>query len=79
MPTIIGVMATFDTKGEQAQYVREQLETLGSQALLVDVGVRPMLAGLVAKPGHDQLVELAQDAQRPLGAIGDGLALAGRG
>src|SRR5260370_13930856 len=39
MPTIIGVMATFDTKGQQAQYVREQLETLGSQALLVGLGV----------------------------------------
>ena len=58
MPTIIGVMATFDTKGQQAQYVREQLETLGSQALLVDLGVTgtPTLPGDVTR---EQVAEAA--------------------
>ncbi len=43
----------------------------------VDVRVGAVLAGLVAKPRHDQLLELAEDSQRPLGTVGGRLALAG--
>jgi uncharacterized protein (UPF0261 family) len=35
----IAVLATLDTKGREAQLLREQLEALGSSALLVDIGV----------------------------------------
>ncbi|MCB9915854.1 MAG: Tm-1-like ATP-binding domain-containing protein [Planctomycetes bacterium] len=38
-PKTIAVLATLDTKGEEAQYLREELEALGGRALLVDVGV----------------------------------------
>ena len=54
----------------------EHVEGVG--VAMVDVRVRPLLAGLVAEPRHDHVVELAEDPQRPLGAVGDGLALAGR-
>ncbi|MFT5049858.1 MAG: hypothetical protein ACI8QZ_001251 [Chlamydiales bacterium] len=36
---VIAVLATLDTKAEEAQYLREQLEQLGSRALIVDMGV----------------------------------------
>jgi uncharacterized protein (UPF0261 family) len=35
----IVVLATLDTKGVEAQYVREQIEKMGASALVVDVGV----------------------------------------
>ena len=35
----IVVLATLDTKGKEAQYIREQVEKLHAQALVVDVGV----------------------------------------
>lgn len=35
----IVVLATLDTKGVEAQYLREQIEKLGDQALIVDTGV----------------------------------------
>ena len=35
----IVVLATLDTKGKEAQYLREQIEAFGDQALVVDVGV----------------------------------------
>jgi uncharacterized protein (UPF0261 family) len=35
----IVVLATLDTKGTEAQYLREQIEQLGDRALMVDVGV----------------------------------------
>ena len=35
----IVVLATLDTKGHEAQYLREQIEKLGDKALVVDVGV----------------------------------------
>src|SRR5260370_3196367 len=65
MPTIIGVMATFDTKGQQAQYVREQLETLGSQALLVDLGV----TGTPTLPGDVTREQVARAGGVPLGEL----------
>ena len=36
---VIAVLATLDTKGQEAQFLREQLQRLGSAALLVDLGV----------------------------------------
>lgn len=39
MPKIIAVLATLDTKGQEAEFLREQLHALGSRALLVDIGV----------------------------------------
>ncbi|MBL9076793.1 MAG: Tm-1-like ATP-binding domain-containing protein [Planctomycetes bacterium] len=39
MTTTVAVLATLDTKGHEAQFLREQLQRLGSDALVVDVGV----------------------------------------
>jgi uncharacterized protein (UPF0261 family) len=36
---VIAVLATLDTKGQEAEFLRVQLEALGSRALLVDIGV----------------------------------------
>ena len=39
MPTTIAVLATLDTKADEAAFLKQQLETLGGEALLVDMGV----------------------------------------
>src|SRR2546425_423148 len=65
MPKVIGVLATFDTKGEQAQYLREQLERLGSQALLVDLGV----TGTPTPPGDVTREQVARAGGVPLGDL----------
>ena len=81
MTKVIAVLATFDTKGEQAQYVREQLERLGSQALLVDLGVtgKPTLSGDVTRdevaraggvPLEDLLRNPSREAAQPIMARG---------
>jgi hypothetical protein len=54
----------------------QHVEGIGVQP--VDVRVGPLLARLVAEPRDDQVVELGEDAQRPLRAVRDGLAFAGR-
>ena len=36
---VIAVLATLDTKGDEAQFLREQLERLGSRAEVGDVAV----------------------------------------
>ena len=39
MTHTIAILATLDTKGEEANYLREELEALGGRALLIDIGV----------------------------------------
>lgn len=39
MTATIAVLATLDTKGQEAEYLRERLEALGAEALLIDIGV----------------------------------------
>jgi hypothetical protein len=48
------------------------------RVLPVDVRVGSFLAGLVAEPRDDYLLQLSENPQRPFRAIGDGLALTGR-
>ena len=61
----IVILATLDTKGHEAQYLREQIEKLGEKALVVDVGVVGTSAAKadisreeVAEAGGTSLVEL---------------------
>ena len=35
----IAILATLDTKGQEAEFLSEQLALLGSDAVLVDIGV----------------------------------------
>lgn len=44
MVKTVAVLATLDTKGQEAAYVKERLEALGGKALLIDIG-------LVGAPG----------------------------
>jgi uncharacterized protein (UPF0261 family) len=39
MSKVIAVLATLDTKGQEAEYLREQLGKLGSETLIIDIGV----------------------------------------
>lgn len=39
MSKVIAVLATLDTKGQEASFIREQLEKFGSEAILFDLGV----------------------------------------
>ncbi len=48
MPRTIAVLATMDTKGAEADFIRQEIEALGEEALLVNIGV----VGPAAVPVH---------------------------
>jgi hypothetical protein len=54
----------------------EHVEGVG--VVEVDVRVRAFLAGRIAEPRDDDLVEIGQDAEGLLRPVGDGLAFPGR-
>jgi uncharacterized protein (UPF0261 family) len=71
----IVVLATLDTKGVEAQYVREQIEGMGESALVVDVGVVGQPATRaditrkeVAEAGGVSLSKLLEDPDREVAA-----------
>jgi uncharacterized protein (UPF0261 family) len=78
---VIAVLATLDTKGQEAEFLREQLEALGSRALLVDIGVMNAPAtkadlprAQVARAGGTALADLqagkSREASQPVMAAG---------
>lgn len=71
----IVVLATLDTKGKEAQYLREQIEAMGARALVVDVGVinRPAAEAditreQVAEAGGVPLSQLLEKPDREVAA-----------
>ena len=71
----IVVLATLDTKGREAQYLREQIGKLGDKALIVDTGVVGTPAAKadvtredVAKAGGTPLAELLKSPTRDVAA-----------
>lgn len=71
----IVVLATLDTKGREAQYLREQIEAMGARALVVDVGVinRPAAKAditreQVAEAGGVPLSQLLEKPDREVAA-----------
>ena len=55
------VLATLDTKGQEAEFLREQLKALGSRALVVDMGV----LGTPAARADVTRAEVARAGGRP--------------
>jgi uncharacterized protein (UPF0261 family) len=80
MPKVIAILATLDTKGQEAEFLRDQLHVLGSRALLVDIGVlnTPATRGdvtrtQVARAGGTSLAALQggqRDEAQPVMAAG---------
>ena len=71
MPKTIAVLATLDTKGQEAEFLRQQLKALGSRALVVDMGVlnKPaakadITRAQVARAGGSSLAALAKGGSR---------------
>jgi uncharacterized protein (UPF0261 family) len=71
----IVVLATLDTKGEEAWYIKERLEAAGDKALIVDagvVGVPACSADIsreeVARAGGKELAELLEHPDREVAA-----------
>jgi uncharacterized protein (UPF0261 family) len=71
----IAVLATLDTKGHEAQYLREQIEMQGDKALIVDTGVVGTPAARadvtreeVATAGGSSLVALLENPTREAAA-----------
>jgi uncharacterized protein (UPF0261 family) len=72
--TII-ILATLDTKGQEAQYLREQIQKLGDRALVIDVGVvgKPATEAdisreAVAEAGGTPLAKLLEKPDREVAA-----------
>ncbi len=71
----IAVLATLDTKGKEAQYLREQIEAFGDRALVVDVGVvgqpttrADITREQVAEAGGTPLAKLLENPDREVAA-----------
>ncbi len=71
MDTVVAVLATLDTKGQEARYLREQIEAQGARALLVDMGVvgeakepADLSREVVAEAGGTALSELLKKPTR---------------
>lgn len=71
----IVVLATLDTKGVEAQYMREQIEKMGESALVVDVGVvgqpatkADVTRSEVAEAGGIPLAKLLENPDREVAA-----------
>jgi uncharacterized protein (UPF0261 family) len=64
-PPVIAVLATLDTKGEEAQFVREELAAAGGSALLLDMGVLGTPAARPDVPRED----VARAGGTPLAAL----------
>src|SRR5262249_17775393 len=69
------ILATLDTKGREAQYLRDQIEVQGDQALLLDTGVVGLPAALpdiprqeVARAGGTPLEKLLDCPSREVAA-----------
>ena len=75
MKKCIAVLATLDTKGQEAWFIRDQLMALGSSALLIDVGVMGQAAvradasrEKIALAGGTSLPDLLRDPTREVAA-----------
>ena len=75
MSRTVVVIATLDTKGEEAEYVRGQIEALGGKATLIDIGVvtDPMITPdvtreEVAAAGGSELSTLLENPTREAAA-----------
>jgi uncharacterized protein (UPF0261 family) len=71
----IAVLATLDTKGREAEYLREQIAKMGDRALVIDVGVVGQPAGradisreAVAEAGGTPLARLLENPTREIAA-----------
>lgn len=71
----IAVLATLDTKGREAQFLREQIEALGDHALVIDTGVTGTAATRadvtreqVAEAGGTALAKLLEHPDREVAA-----------
>ena len=74
-PKTIVVLATLDTKGREAQFLRERIESLGDRALVIDTGVMGTAAARadidrrqVAEAGGTPLAKLLEDPDRETAA-----------
>jgi uncharacterized protein (UPF0261 family) len=79
----IVVLATLDTKGVEAQYLREQIEKFGDEALIIDTGVvgtpatrADITREEVAEAGGMSLAEILENPTREIAApvMADGAA-----
>jgi len=71
MPKMIVIPVTLDTKGEEAEYLRKQIERKGHKTIVIDVGVlgKPLFKAdisreKVARAGGKSLRELVEAAKK---------------
>src|SRR5689334_11579266 len=71
MSKVVAVLATADTKGPEAQFLRDEIEALGGKSLLINLGIvgKPtiavdMSADEVLKAGGSSLTEVLKNPSR---------------
>jgi uncharacterized protein (UPF0261 family) len=69
------VMATLDTKGAEVNYIKEQLEEKGKQAMVLDMSLRGSGEGICCDVNRNVLLEAAKIDMETLSAMGRGEAI----
>ncbi|MEK7244334.1 MAG: Tm-1-like ATP-binding domain-containing protein, partial [Thermodesulfobacteriota bacterium] len=69
MPTVL-LIATFDTKAEEALYLQRKMESLGCRVLSMDVGILEE-SGTVTDINRHQVAEAGGSSIREMVASGD--------
>ena len=75
MSKVVAVLATVDTKGPEAQFLREEIAALGGKALLINLGIvgKPatavdVSADEVLRAGGSSLSEILKNPSRQAAA-----------
>ena len=75
MSRTVAILATLDTKGAEAHFLKQEIEGLGGQALLIDLGVfgnpttpADVSADEVLKAGGSSLKEMLKKPSRQAAA-----------
>lgn len=80
-PKVVAILATLDTKGAEADFLRDELQRLGSRALVVDMGVigepaaradlsRTEVARAGGRPLEELLCDPSREAAQPVMVAG---------
>jgi uncharacterized protein (UPF0261 family) len=75
MDKTIAVIATLDTKGPEAKYVKDQIEKRGMRVLVIDTGLRGEPVGLKADITREMFAEASGTTVEAIRAEGRGRAI----
>ncbi|MFQ5762891.1 MAG: Tm-1-like ATP-binding domain-containing protein [Candidatus Bathyarchaeia archaeon] len=74
MSKTVAVIATLDTKGWEAKYLKEKLEALGKRVIIIDTGMKTDPLGVKPTVTHDMVAEAAGYSFAEISTLTRGIA-----